>query len=60
MTGEEFADTTVGHKEELIKSVEKQGIGFKVATITILKNWSKLFLIFENILRPSNMQMQSC
>lgn len=35
--GKDSVDFNVGH-EELLKSVENQGTGFKVATITIIKN----------------------
>lgn len=38
VSGEDFVDIIAGHKEELARGAENQGIGFKVATITILKN----------------------
>lgn len=38
LSGEGFVDTIIGHKEELVKGAENQGIDFKVATMTILKN----------------------
>lgn len=34
---EDSVDSNVGH-EELVKSAENQGTGFKVATITIIKD----------------------
>lgn len=38
VSGEDFADTIVGQKEELVKGAENLGIGFKVATTTISKS----------------------
>lgn len=57
MNGEDFVGNIVGHKEELVKGAENQAIWFQSGKNYI--NYSKLFWIFESMLRPFNMQMQS-